>query len=491
MSLMSMKALVEASGVHRQTVHSYLREGLLPGPLEGAGTRRARYGAVHLALLGLIRELKDTRGMSLVAIRRCFEHAGFDPDEVRRSLQGSAAPRGAFLVSADRALLDRRALLAKANAQDSVLALLQDADLLPSSGADDSPRFHRTAVAILSAANRLLEHGTPEETVVHVARLGQGIADLEAVAMVSEAAQGDGELPAVRAEARHQRISDFVSAIRVSTVQHVVERLAEFGPKTRTFADEAIYVPTPLFIQRYGLEGILERAEHAATAEVGSGRAALSHGRLGLGLGRYEEAEVWLSRSAQREPDNAETFAYLGVSRAVPGRPASGVEACRRAVELAPESPRAHAFLGAALALLGATSAGLLGNTDVLLQALEVAAKSRALEPADIREHMEVLLARGRLFSVLPDDAEGRADLEHVLSRTEGCTDEANGFEFPGTNAVYRTHALFFLGCSAAQSGAHARARALLEECITIDPTSRFAARAYELVGKTQDVEPT
>ena len=484
--MMSMKALVEASGVHRQTVHSYLREGLLPPAVEGAGTRSARYGPAHLALLALIRELRDTRGMSLIAIRRCFERAGFDPDEVRRTLDGQAAPRGAFLVASDQGLLDRDALLAGANASESVLAILERAGLIPPQQDDPRSRFHRTAVPILAAANRLLEDGTAEDTVVHVARLGQGIADLEAVALVAEAAQSDGKLPAARAEARHQRITELVGAIRLSTVQHVVERLAEFGPKTRTFADDAIYVPTPLFIQRYGLDAVLEQAEAAATVEARGGLAALRHGRLLLGLGRYEEAEIWLSRSAQRDPENAETFAYLGVCQAVPGRAASGVEACRRAVELAPQSPRAHAFLGAALALLGATSAGLLGNTDVLLQALEIAAKSRTLDAVDIREQMEVLLARGRLFSVLPGDDEGRADLEQVLARTEDSTDEDNGFEFPGTNAVYRTHALFFLGCSASQDGAHARARRLLDECITIDPASRFAARAYDLLSQTR-----
>ncbi len=74
---MRMRDLEKASGVSRETIRFYIREGLVPEP---ARTHRnsATYTPEHLARILTIRRLKDERFLPLSVIRSLF--AGEQPD---------------------------------------------------------------------------------------------------------------------------------------------------------------------------------------------------------------------------------------------------------------------------------------------------------------------------------------------------------------------------------------------------------------------------
>ncbi len=479
-----MKDLVAASGLHRQTVHFYLRRGVLPPPVEAAGTRNARYGAHHLALLEVVHALQDQRGMSLDAIRRQFVQAQYDPEVARRAM-GSGPSSTSLATRASVEPLGAGELVRRAGSSEAVLRSLEEIGLVTPEQIDGDARYGSDALTILSAAKRLADQGMSPESITRLARHVEGVASAEVAALAADASglSGEGEPLASRAERRHQDIGELVSAVRRSALRGVLQRLVEVGPRAHQFAAEAIYIPSPLFIRRYRLDGALAEAEGAA--DRGDPEACLRLGRLLIGLGRYPEAAVWLSRCVQKQPRNDEAHGYLGLARSTGGEIASGVEACRQAVALAPESPRAHAFLGASLAIHAAMTTGLAHPGEQLRNALFVANHSRSLTPRDARERMEVLLARGRMFTVLPaglpGHANGLADLEEVLAlTTPGASD--SGLDFPGTVALHRVHALYYLGVSAHQEDRMDDARRYLGECITIDPASRFAQQAYELL---------
>lgn len=482
-----MKELVEASGVHRQTIHSYLREGLLPEPCAGAGTRNARYGMRHVELLRLLRELRDERGLSLDAIRRAFERAAFDPDTARRALEGGLPPSPLLRLDPPERLSMAEVAERAESPVETVEALIEAAVLAPEE-ASGRTWLDDEAVAVVTAAQALHTLGVPEDRVVRLAQIARRVASLETRALVEDAtgaAEGHGAILA-RAEARHEAVGTLIDAVRLAALHDVGRRLAEVQPRTVQFALDAIYVPSPLFVRRHRLDRVVATVEAAA----GDGASAADLERLGrllLGLGRYAEAEHWLERAAQLDPELADIWSYLGLARALAGRIAHGLASCRRAVELAPQSARASAFLAVALALYAATTTGMGEATEVLRGALQEARRSRELTPRDMPERMEVMLSRGRMFTVLPrplgDGAAGEAELQEVLARTEGTTDADNGFDLPGTNELYRVHALYYLGVAARDAGQRDEASRLLRECIVIDPGSRFAERAYEALG--------
>jgi DNA-binding transcriptional MerR regulator len=69
---MRMAELARASGVSRDTIHYYLREGLLPKPLK-SGKTVAYYDDAHLERLRLIRRLREEKYLPVAVIRKLLE----------------------------------------------------------------------------------------------------------------------------------------------------------------------------------------------------------------------------------------------------------------------------------------------------------------------------------------------------------------------------------------------------------------------------------
>src|SRR5690349_11543233 len=69
---MRMAELASRSGVARETIHFYLREGLLPRPEKG-GRTVAYYGEEHLDRLRMIRRLREDKYLPIAVIRRILE----------------------------------------------------------------------------------------------------------------------------------------------------------------------------------------------------------------------------------------------------------------------------------------------------------------------------------------------------------------------------------------------------------------------------------
>jgi DNA-binding transcriptional MerR regulator len=72
---MRMRELERASGISRETIRFYIREGLLPEP-ERSHRNSATYTDEHLARLLAIRRLKDERFLPLSVIRTLFAAGG-------------------------------------------------------------------------------------------------------------------------------------------------------------------------------------------------------------------------------------------------------------------------------------------------------------------------------------------------------------------------------------------------------------------------------
>jgi DNA-binding transcriptional MerR regulator len=66
--LMKISELAHAAGVSKQTIHFYMREGLLSPPVQ-AGRNMAYYDALHLEEIGLIKELQEQRYLPLAVIK--------------------------------------------------------------------------------------------------------------------------------------------------------------------------------------------------------------------------------------------------------------------------------------------------------------------------------------------------------------------------------------------------------------------------------------
>jgi DNA-binding transcriptional MerR regulator len=86
----NMKVLLQRSGVARQTIHFYLRKGLLPRPLRTSRTY-ALYSPETVDLLNIIKECQTTLRLSLYEIGETFLRAKYDLVRIREELETRGA----------------------------------------------------------------------------------------------------------------------------------------------------------------------------------------------------------------------------------------------------------------------------------------------------------------------------------------------------------------------------------------------------------------
>ncbi|MEO8027175.1 MAG: MerR family transcriptional regulator [Bryobacteraceae bacterium] len=132
--LLSISGLVKLSGAHRQTIHFYLRKGVLPLPLR-VGRTSALYRRETVELIKLVKSAQDSYRLSLEEIARLFRQAGYDATRIRRDLASAGAatlpterrpgteppPPAAFIEEAARAGLLEESRDGR-HADDSALA---------------------------------------------------------------------------------------------------------------------------------------------------------------------------------------------------------------------------------------------------------------------------------------------------------------------------------------------------------------------------------
>jgi DNA-binding transcriptional MerR regulator len=113
-----MADLCRLTGMPRQAIHFYIREGLVPAGRK-TGRNNARYGDVHVERIRVVRQLQNERFMPLKAIRAVLdgrddaftpEQRGFLVDIKRRLATTRARPRDKSRRVDARVLLARHGL---------------------------------------------------------------------------------------------------------------------------------------------------------------------------------------------------------------------------------------------------------------------------------------------------------------------------------------------------------------------------------------------
>jgi DNA-binding transcriptional MerR regulator len=103
--LLTIKALAEQSETHRQTIHYYLRRGVLRQPIRVSRTS-ALYPRSLIELLQLVRIAQEKRRLSLEEIRDLFRSTGYKTHIIRQRLQAEETPSHDLTIDDVRLRLD-------------------------------------------------------------------------------------------------------------------------------------------------------------------------------------------------------------------------------------------------------------------------------------------------------------------------------------------------------------------------------------------------
>jgi DNA-binding transcriptional MerR regulator len=466
---MRMAELAEASGVPRETIHFYLREGLLPRPQKG-GRTTAFYGAEHVDRLRTIRRLREEKYLPLAVIRRLLDAPGaaaerdlealsevlqLDPT-IRREPSGPISPKAREEALA-RGLLGPRAPVAGEpdSADARVLAIVEEAARL-------SPDARALTLADLEAC---------------AAGLSSLVAREAAIFFDAVLATGDAQGTIAALRAGRPSVARFVAAFRDLMLRRIVTDLVLAVQR----APELVLRSAAVSISDRTASslGAPERREalRSAVVEARGARgtaAALAFHLFACGAtGDLAELTRPIAEAGGREVEVLVAWARCEASRS-----RDAVRALEDAAAATPGFALGEVLAGE-VALTRALRRRAPGES-LLDEAVPSLARLLGADPerdAPIEARVLGLLHRGRVEVALPAvlgrGARGRATLERALAAIEGREGEALE---PLARARVAVNARLFLGRHHLVDGRVDEARREFEQAIAVDPDGPIAA---------------
>ncbi len=193
---MRMRELEKASGVSRETIRFYIREGLLPEP-QRTHRNSATYTDEHLARLITIRRLKDERFLPLSVIRSLF--AGEQPGWLEPQMLPEIDHLLRERLDAEGERVDLREFVRANGGDDSHIEDTIESRLItPFSDGTISPRDQRI-LRLLIDGGRVgftRERGYAGQGLGRIVDIMHGLADLELREFFARVAPHVGELEA-------------------------------------------------------------------------------------------------------------------------------------------------------------------------------------------------------------------------------------------------------------------------------------------------------
>jgi DNA-binding transcriptional MerR regulator len=462
--------VAESTGLSRELIHHYLRQGLLP-----PSPSRALYSEQQVRLLHLIKRLREHYGLSLELIRHVFERFEFDPDRIEPLTFVESLNHRLTRFAEDGELSPGRTLAAGELAAEAGVSAERLGDYLEQGLVRplEGDRFSVFEANVIALCERGVALGIPFEsfrTIASHIRVAFQFEHAE-IFNVGWDAEADLRRAMEKLFLRREVVGGVVLSLLQALIQrHVYRTLEQQRPPDATL-DDVVYRPSGVFVQRHGLGDRIERLqEKLARRATQTPERWMEVAELQLHAGHYREAAFFLERALSRWPKRGELAVLHGIALVLSGQREQGRDRLER-LEREHEALASLCAIYRALALFLDSTAP--GDAVVVRRLTE-----RALEdPARLVPR----LFGGWLLTALPpafaDPGRGRELLWEALRELE------RGFDgIPGQRERFEINTAYLLHESIA-ADSNGNGTETLEDLRTricrLDPACAFARRVY------------
>ncbi len=480
--------VVAQTGLSKELIHHYLRQGLLP-----PSPSRARYDERQIRLLGLIKRLREEHHLPLEVIRGFFEALDHDPARIEPLLlveslsQRIAQLAGEPDLALSRTLSTEELAAAAGVAVETVSDYIEQGLIAPLD--EPGPRFSPYDANVIALCERALVQGIPFESFRTIASYVRVAFEIEHSEFfdVSRVARPGAPERLEELFLRRELVSSFVLNVFQSMTQRYLRDMLERPAPRRPGLDAVVYRPSAAFIRRHGLD---ERIE-ALRAKLGQGsdepRVWLELAELELHAGGYHEAAFFLEQALDRWPGDDTLRTHHGLALVLSGEGDKGRRVLERVLSGTQGSALARVNLGLALLARASPSGELDARDAARILSLVREALPEADEAGPYRVHVRMFGAW--LLTALPPAfrrlEEGLRALKEVLERLRAS--ESLREPFPGLRQRYLINAAYLLFECLSRTPAPAReaiaglpsAEELRVLICRGDPASIFAREVY------------
>jgi len=476
---MKIGELSRITGFSRQTIHYYMREGLLHAPTK-TRPNVAYYDQSHVDRLKLVRELKEGRRLKIAEIKEVVdrEDTGQNGKTLVELLSHETGANKRFsegefssqsgLDAAEVPLLAEAGLLVPR--EDRTYG---EIDLEMAKAFRD---MKRTGVPVEYAAKLMLPYvemlrHTSREEIRHFLDIPLVEADKESMSTTYRRMEPCLEkillLSRRRALGREMK----------EAVGEVMQRSREMNREYREMAhpislsSDYLRPLNPNEIIR-GLKAHIEEQPDDLSAYV----LLL---QVYIAKGDYIRLLEWSLKAVESDPRNQEALMYLGVAHMRNLNYDEALEVMSRCVELHPDYGYGHCLLGIVMLLSGIQKKNILDTISTVRRGIQEFAISREIEPKSVFEDINISGSRGRALTMLPlfmgYFPEGLKELERSMEMAQR---EREKVENPFLLAVVEKqllNAFYFLGEAYEIEGRISERNQFWEKFLSIDPKNNLA----------------
>lgn len=304
---MKIAEVSEKTGVSRELVHHYLRQGLLP-----RSTSRAHYSEQQIRLLRQIKTLREDHHLPLEVIRGVFDFFGFDPQRVEALTEADSLSRRMTRLATAGEILSSRTITA-AQLIDQVeisadrLAAYVEARLVSPARGNGVEVYSVYDAKVIALCEHGVRLGMPFESLRNVGSYVRVAYELEHPELLQLAPDLEAEPDHIMGIliARLEVITSFIQSLLQSLIsRHVQDFHLPEGPG-RASLDHVIYRPSPVFLRRHRLDHQQEEAQQLLSDSPDRPRGWIHAARLLLHAGRYHEAVFLCEKGLERLTDPA------------------------------------------------------------------------------------------------------------------------------------------------------------------------------------------
>ena len=478
--------VVERTGLSKELVHHYLRQGVLP-PCE----TRARYGPRQVRLLHLVRKLREELHLPLETIRSFFELFAFDPEwlEPVFHLESLSLRLERFAETTDLGLghsLSADELADEAGITQAALDRLVAARVVEPIAGSEPPRFTAYDVNVAALCHRGERLGIPFaafRTVAAYVRVGFELQHRQFIQVDLESAES-AEHMLVQVFVRRELTSAFVNNVLHSLMQRFVHSVIGRRAGAGTSLDDIVYRPSDAFVARHGLGPWTDRVRQRTCETPDSVDVWRRAAELHLHTGAYQEAAFALEQAVDQWPGDDTCQSLYGAALAVAGERDRAAAHLTRLHGRGAGGTEAAVYLGLVRFQCWSADDGAdVDATRTLAGIRELADGALAAPQDETPLHARYLAAW--LLTALPPAfrrlAAGREALAEILDDLEA---PGPGHGFPGVRQRHRINAAWLLLESLGREGEPPPEglpprQALADLICRLDPASRLAERAF------------
>ncbi|HJZ84373.1 MAG TPA: MerR family transcriptional regulator, partial [Polyangia bacterium] len=346
---MRIGALAARTGISRETIHFYLREGLLPRPRKAA-RNTAFYDHSHVERLLLIKRLQNERFLPLSVIRRLLSGGrGGSAEDLDLRVQ--------VATLADEALppeeLSEREIRRRTGLSAAELARAAALELVAPSARGGQTYYSAEDARVLELLGQAVhEAGYDFELAVQsFALYARHIAALErdeARLVFDRLLAAPNPIALVEALRRGREVqSRFLAATRARRLRREIDDyLGQIEHAVAVSGGASAFPLSDSMLARRGHAARVQRLEAEARTDPAAAAQLVA---LEYGVGRSAaELSVLAQRLRQRHGEQPELVLFQGLALVDAGEFEAGIALLGRACALAPGSALAHAALGSA-----------------------------------------------------------------------------------------------------------------------------------------------